>query len=92
MLSLLSADVHHQGARVGPHGYVGVLVSVKVGPISSPRETKEKKQNRIGVGASTLIISDSNKLNRGRRMIKFEANESKGLIKHQPLGMAAYTE
>lgn len=44
MFGLGSADVHHQGPRVGLHGHVGVLVDVKVGPISGPRETEGKKQ------------------------------------------------
>lgn len=39
MLGLRSADVHLHGPRVGHHGHVGVLVDVKVGPISGPRET-----------------------------------------------------
>lgn len=41
MFGLRSADVHHQGPRVGPHAHVGVLVDVKVGPISRPGETEE---------------------------------------------------
>lgn len=43
IIRLLSADVHHQGPRVGPHDHIGVLVDVKVGPISRPRETKGGK-------------------------------------------------
>lgn len=41
MLNLLSADVHHQSPRVGPHVHVGILVDVKVGSISRPGETEE---------------------------------------------------
>lgn len=47
MLGLHSADVHHQGPRVGPHAHVGVLVDVKVGPISRPGETEEKNKTSV---------------------------------------------
>lgn len=39
LFSLHSAYVHHQRPRVGPHDHVGVIVDVKVSPISCPRET-----------------------------------------------------
>lgn len=42
LFSLHSADVHHQGAGVGPHGHVGVLVDVKVRSVSCPRETAQQ--------------------------------------------------
>lgn len=43
MFGLDSADVHHQGPRVGPHGHVGVIIDVKVSPVSRPGETEEQK-------------------------------------------------
>lgn len=46
MFGLCVADVYHQGARVGLHFHVGVLVDVKVGPISRPGETEEKKTDQ----------------------------------------------
>lgn len=47
MFSLRPADVHHQGPGVGLHGDVGVLIDVKVGPVSSPGETEEQKNRPV---------------------------------------------
>lgn len=44
LLSLHSAYVHHQCPGVGPHDHVGVIVNVKVSPISGPRETDGEKK------------------------------------------------
>lgn len=41
MVDLLSADVHHQSPGVGHHAHIGVLVDVKVRPVSRPGETEE---------------------------------------------------
>lgn len=46
LFSLRPADVHHQGPGVGLHGHIGVLIDVKVGPVSSPGETEEQKKHR----------------------------------------------
>lgn len=43
VFGLRSADVHHQGAGVRPHGHVGVLVDVKVGPVPRPGEAEQPK-------------------------------------------------
>lgn len=43
MFGLHSADVHHQGPGVGPHGRVGVFIDVKVSPVSCPGEAEEQK-------------------------------------------------
>lgn len=43
ILHPLPADVHHQSPWVGPHANIGLLVNVKVGPISCPGEAEEKQ-------------------------------------------------
>lgn len=58
MFSLRPADVHHQGPGVGLHGDVGVLIDVKVGPVSSPGETEEQKK-QTGVVTEQLVSSDN---------------------------------
>lgn len=39
------ADVHHQCTGVWLHGYFGVLVNVKVGPIFRPGKTEETSED-----------------------------------------------
>lgn len=38
------ADVHLQGARVGPHDNIGVLLNLKVGPVYRPGETEGQEK------------------------------------------------
>lgn len=54
VLRLLSADVHHQGPRVGPHDHIGVRVNVKVGPVSRPGEAEEAASHN---SAANQIVS-----------------------------------
>lgn len=53
------ADVHHQRARVGLHGYFGVLVNVKVGPIFRPGKTE-----KINVTLNCVFILNCNIANK----------------------------
>lgn len=46
LFSFHSAYVHHQCPGVGPHDHVGVIVNVKVSPISCPGETDGQKNQR----------------------------------------------
>lgn len=39
LLGFHTADVYHQGPRVGLHGHVGVIVHIEVGSVPRPRET-----------------------------------------------------
>lgn len=57
MFSLLSADIHNQSARVGPHAHIGVLFNVKVSPVSRPRETKRKRKTSV----ANVFIPDESK-------------------------------
>lgn len=43
LLRFHTADIYHQGPRVRLHGNVGVIIHVKVGPVSGPRETGENR-------------------------------------------------
>ncbi len=56
MFGLRSADVHHQGPRGEPHAHVGVLVDVKVGPISRPGETEGKKTRPVSQQSSVANV------------------------------------
>lgn len=54
MFGFGSADVHHQGPRVRPHGHVGVLIDVEVGPVSRPGETEEQKPDQCHNSAAHI--------------------------------------
>lgn len=58
LFSLHSADVHLQCPGVGPHGHVGVVVDVKVGPISCPRETDSTKKKTESEKCCVSVLGD----------------------------------
>lgn len=54
LFGLHSADVHHQGPGVGLHGHVGVIIDVKVSPVSCPGETEGRKPDRCRNSAAEI--------------------------------------
>lgn len=58
LFGLHSADVHLQGPRVGPHGHIGVLIYVKVSPVSCPGETDSQNPQRFHKLCYSNVVTD----------------------------------